>query len=115
MKKLILLAAVLTLSACGQSYWQRSYDERRNAEVDRLGEQAKTQASQTPNERNYQQGTKDGCASGENATGNYTSKFTKNVDMYVGNQYYKSGWDDGFAQCKGQGELINGVINSSVR
>lgn len=105
----------ISLAGCGQPYWQQSYDQRRNDEVLRLSEEAKTQASQTPNRRNYDQGEKDGCASGNNATGDYTSKFTKNVDMYIGNQYYKSGWDDGFAKCKGQGEMINGVINSTVR
>lgn len=113
--RLLILSIIVLLTGCGQPYWQQSYDQRRNDEVLRLGEEAKTQASQTPNRRNYDQGEKDGCASGNNATGDYTSKFTKNVDMYIGNQYYKSGWDDGFARCKGQGEMINGVINSTVR
>lgn len=110
----IIALSVLQFGCAGMSYqdWSARHEQEK---IDRLSEQAKTQASQSPNERNYQQGTKDGCASGNNATGDYTSKFTKNVDMYVGNQYYKSGWDDGFAKCKGQGEMINGVINSTVR
>ena len=114
MKNLSFLFLLGLLSGCGQPYWQQSYDERRNAEVIRLGEEAK-QRDTNPNKFAYTDGQKDGCSSGNNATGNYVYTFKKDVDRYIGNQYYKSGWDDGFAQCKGQGELINDVITNTLR
>jgi CO dehydrogenase nickel-insertion accessory protein CooC1 len=62
----------------------------------------------------YNMGTQHGCEAGGNATGDYTKAFKKDVDRYINDQYYKTGWDDGFQQCKAQGEIINRAIQDSL-
>lgn len=104
MNKLILVL-IITLTGCA------TYEPI--STVERLSNEARARDS-NPNKYAYSLGQEHGCSSGSNATGNYTKTFYKDVDQYVQSPYYKSGWDDGFAQCKGQGELINGVITNSL-
>jgi hypothetical protein len=65
-------------------------------------------------EASYNAGVQHGCSSGNNASGDYSKQFKKDVDKYIGDQYYKTGWDDGFQQCKAQGEIINRAISDSL-
>ena len=102
MKNLLLLLAILSLAGCSTTT------------VQELSDQARARDN-NPNEYSYKDGAAAGCSSGGNATGNWTKSFQKDVKKYINDQYYKSGWDDGFAQCKAQGEQVNGVIRDSIR
>lgn len=108
----ILALATIGLSSC--TSWEERAERRRIDKIEKLSEEAR-QRDANPNQHNYKVGMNDGCNSGRNATGAWGSAFTKNADLYVGNQYYKTGWDDGFAKCKTEGENINNVIRDSVR
>lgn len=113
MKKLLFFVTLFILTACeGMSYREWS-EQNRVDKINALSEEARIRDT-NPNKFAYQDGDIHGCDSGSNASGNYTKKFYKNVDMYLSNQYYKSGWDDGFSRCKAQGEMINGAINKSL-
>lgn len=111
MKRIILLLA-LTQAGCSNDL-QSWYKESDNRKVEQLAEEAR-QRDANPNQYSYKLGMQHGCDSGGNASGNYTKQFSKDIDKYVKDAYYKSGWDDGFAQCKGQGEMINDAINKSL-
>ena len=106
MKKLL----ILTMMLAGCSTYD--YDAHNRDKVERLANQARAQRA-NPTQYAYNEGKSHGCDSGSNATGNYAKQFQKDIDRYVKDQYYKMGWDDGFAQCKGQGQLINDVITNS--
>ena len=54
----------------------------------------------------YADGWYDGYGSGERAAGNPYAVFAKDVNRYLSDQQYKSGWDDSFAQHKGQYEAV---------
>lgn len=113
MKNIAIVLSLIVLSGCVTPYdnWSHNY---KNEKVEKLADEARLRDSK-PNEYAYKLGAGHGCDSGSNATGNYEKRFTKDVNQYVKDVYYKSGWDDGFAQCKGRGEMINGVINNSIR
>lgn len=113
-KLIYILIATSILTSCADTPYKRWSQQHEYDKVNKLADEARFKDAQ-PNEYAYKLGANHGCDSGSNATGNYTKKFTKDINQYVKDQYYKSGWDDGFAQCKGQGEMINGVINNSVR
>lgn len=106
--KILTVVLIFVLSGCA-SY---DYGAYKRENVERLAEEARQERA-NPNQYAYKEGRQHGCDSGSNATGNYTKQFQKDIERYVNNAYYKSGWDDGFAQCKGQGELVNDVITNS--
>lgn len=62
----------------------------------------------------YDMAMNEGCESGKNAAGESWHKFQKDVDRYIKDQYYKAGWDDGYAKCKAESDRINGVITDSL-
>jgi hypothetical protein len=107
-----LLLTIMFLSGCA-SYEERA-ENRRIEKIEKLSEEAR-QRDNNPNQYNYQLGEQDGCSSGKNATGSLGYAFTKNIDLYVSNPYYKSGWDDGMIKCKTEGENMNNIIRDSVR
>ena len=117
MKKLIIALLPLMISSCAADgsfqSWQERAEQNRIEEINRLPDAARQRDSK-PNEYAYNEGAVHGCDSGSNSTGDWTKKFQKNVDQYIKNPYYKNGWDDGFAKCKGNGEIINNVINKSL-
>jgi hypothetical protein len=108
----LFLAIALILSSC--TNWAERAHNNNTSEVERLAEESR-QRDNNPNTYNYNLGTRDGCSSGKNATGSLGYAFTKNVDLYVGNPYYKSGWDDGMIKCKTEGENLNNIIRDSIR
>ncbi len=110
MRKLLIILFI-SLTACAGSYWERQ-ENARHEEIIRLGEEAKQKKS-NPNEASYKEGSVHGCQSGRNVSGSFTS-FQKNIDEYVKNPYYKSGWDDGFSKCKAQGDRDNRAIDDAV-
>jgi len=57
--------------------------------------------------QNYVNGFQSGCASGYVAAGHPYAKFEKNIEKLIGDQIYKTGWDDGFNVCKGDYESIS--------
>ena len=57
----------------------------------------------------YKAGYHDGCASGYVAAGHPYTSAKKNVNLYLNDEVYKVGWDDGFATCKGS---YNSLQNS---
>lgn len=95
------------MSGCADSPYHRWAEESRIQEINAL-------SSKTPEQQSYESGSINGCDSGANASGNYAKSFYKDVNKYIKDVYYKSGWDDGFAKCKAQGEMINNVINKSI-
>ena len=52
----------------------------------------------------YREGYQHGCNSGYVAAGHPYYKFEKNVNRHLNDALYRSGWDDGFAVCKGKYE-----------
>ena len=74
-----------------------------NSKEERIAEEDR-QRDQHPDEQKYQLGSREGCNAGRNATGAWGTSFTKNDDLYVNNQSYKTGWNDGFAKCKAEGK-----------
>lgn len=58
----------------------------------------------------YQVGFQSGCGSGYVAAGNPYARFGKDVAAYTSDALYKSGWDDGFAVCKGDYESIGNAL-----
>ena len=54
----------------------------------------------------YVDGYSDGCGSGYVAAGHPYAKAAKNVTRFLADPVYKTGWDDGFATCKGQYDSI---------
>jgi hypothetical protein len=55
----------------------------------------------------YQEGTKDGCSSGN-------KNFKKDIKAYVEKPYYKAGYDDGFMQCKRDRDYTDSIVNDAV-
>jgi hypothetical protein len=58
----------------------------------------------------YADGYGDGYQSGLAAAGNPYAQTVKNVDRYLSDAKYKTGWDDGFARAKGQYEAIDRAL-----
>ena len=54
----------------------------------------------------YQSGFKAGCDSGYVASGHPYYRFHKDHNAFANSQLYKSGWNDGFATCKGRYDSI---------
>lgn len=107
--KLLILSALL-LSSCGGGYFERQ-EKAKQDEVIRLGEQA----NQAPTQTAYNEGVKHGCSSGYNTGGDWTSAFQKDIDKYVKDEYYKTGWNDGFTKCKGIADLAGQSIDNSLQ
>lgn len=110
--KYILIITALSLNACGGSYWER-VEADKQAEVTRLGDEAKLR-EQKPNDYAYIDGEKHGCSSGHYTGGTYTYKFQKDVNQYINNAYYKTGWDDGFAKCKGLSDSVGRSFDNAL-
>lgn len=58
----------------------------------------------------YADGYGDGYGSGLAAAGNPYAQTTKNVDRYINDQKYKTGWDDGFNAGKGSYESTSRAL-----
>lgn len=58
----------------------------------------------------YQQGMQDGCSSAKN---NWLNPFVKNVDLYIKDPYYKTGWDDAYLKCKQDDEVMTKILEQS--
>lgn len=58
----------------------------------------------------YADGYGDGYGSGLAAAGNPYAQTTKNVDRYINDTKYKTGWDDGFAAGKGSYESVQRAL-----
>lgn len=58
----------------------------------------------------YKLGYLDGCPSGKKATGDFGSRFTKDVSRYGTDALYKQGWDDGYSVCKAKSENLNRML-----
>lgn len=116
MNKLLITLLPFIMASCAADgsfeSWQERADRNRADEISRLSEQAK-QRDTKPNEYAYNEGTKHGCNSGHNTGGNWTYQFQKDVDQYVKNEYYKTGWNDGFAKCKAMEDQVRDVINAT--
>jgi hypothetical protein len=61
----------------------------------------------------YEMALEHGCISGKRDAGQTWRELTKDIDKYVGDPYYKSGWDDGYRQCKADLDRINGAIDDA--
>ena len=109
MKTLILALAIL-MTGCMGSYYDR-VDAMKARELDRLA----AEANQTPTQASYKLGQRDGCNSGAVAGGSSINTVKKDIDKYVQDQYYKSGWDEQFAVCKGQQERLGRVIDDAIQ
>lgn len=66
------------------------------------------------NSGTYDMAVNQGCESGKNAAGQSWHKFQKDVDKYINDPYYKNGWDDGFAQCKGEADNVNRAVDDAL-
>lgn len=90
--KNLLLPMLLALAGCAH---MADMSANRNA------------AGQPPD---YRAGYRDGCESGYAAAGNPYMRTRKNIDLFLGNPVYKTGWEDGFAYCKGDYESTSRAL-----
>ncbi|MBI5484346.1 MAG: hypothetical protein HY888_07790 [Deltaproteobacteria bacterium] len=58
----------------------------------------------------YVDGYSTGCGSGYVASGHPYASAGKDVSRYLSDPVYKTGWDDGFATCKGQYDSIGNSL-----
>lgn len=58
----------------------------------------------------YQQGMQDGCSSANN---NWLNPFIKNVELYIKDPYYKTGWDDAYMKCKQEHDVMDKILEQS--
>ena len=63
----------------------------------------------------YAAGYADGCTSGKQAGGSMFDEFKKNPTRYSSDKQYKSGWDDGFRQCKSEQKAIAQSVQNAQR
>lgn len=61
----------------------------------------------------YDMALEHGCISGKRDAGQTWREFSKDVDRYIADPYYKNGWDDGYRQCKADIDRINGAIDDA--
>ncbi len=54
----------------------------------------------------YREGFAAGCDSGYSAAGNIYYRFNKDPQRAISDAMYASGWNDGFAVCKGKYDNI---------
>ena len=66
--------------------------------------------AQAGNNDNYEQGTADGCQSGKN---NFLNPFKKDIDLYVNDKYYKTGWDDAYVKCAREYQQMEKILEQS--
>lgn len=66
--------------------------------------------SASAEEQNYNQGLQDGCSSANNDLFN---PFVKNVELYIKDPYYKTGWDDAYMKCKQEHDVMTKILNDS--
>ena len=59
---------------------------------------------------NYEVGAKDGCSSGTN---DIFHPFKKDVDLYINDEYYKTGWNDAFVKCKTDSDRMTKILEES--
>lgn len=107
MNKLIIVALLITLSGCATG-WQERDEQAKQNEVIRLGEEA-----QNPNKASYRQAANDGCSSAKADGGIWGYSNNKDIDSYVNNDYYKTGYDDGYKKCKAESDRIDDAWISS--
>ncbi len=69
-----------------------------------------TSAHAENNKANYEIGANDGCQSGIN---DWLHPFKKDVDLYINDEYYKTGWNDAFVKCKADSDKMGKIINES--
>lgn len=62
------------------------------------------------NSESYQIGANDGCQSGKN---DWLNPFKKDVDKYINDQYYKTGWDDAYNQCAREYQKLDKILEQS--
>jgi hypothetical protein len=62
----------------------------------------------------YDMAKNQGCESGKHDSGETWHKFDKDVDRYIKDDYYKTGWDDGYRKCKSEADNLNNIINDSL-
>lgn len=58
----------------------------------------------------YVDGYTAGCGSGYVAAGHPYASAGKDVSRYLSDAVYKTGWDDGFATCKGKYDSTNNML-----
>jgi hypothetical protein len=63
----------------------------------------------------YNLGKDHGCSTGYSHSGNWLYKAQKDIDLYVKDEYYKTGFEEGYRYCKGKQDLVNNVIDQSLR
>lgn len=117
MNKIIICLVPIILASCAadgsfESYAERS-ERQRIEKINQLSDQARMKDAR-PNEYAYNEGNRHGCSSGANTGGDWTQKFIKDIDQYVKNEYYKTGWNDGFAKCKAISDDAARIIDHSI-
>jgi len=62
----------------------------------------------------YNIGKEHGCQSGKKAGGDWWVSYKKEVNLYMEQNYYKTGWDDGFNLCRGEAQNLNNMIMNNM-
>jgi len=70
---------------------------------------------QDGNSKEYGQGYRDGCQSGNKASGNVFEAYKKDVNLFQNSMEYTQGWSDGFTQCEKEGDALMGVLGKGLR
>jgi hypothetical protein len=112
LNRLLIYTFALMQFACAhdpQAWWRESD----NRKVEQLANEAR-QRDSNPTQYAYKEGTEHGCSAGKNSAGDTWHPFSKDVDKYVNDKYYKTGWDDGFNKCKTESLELNRAITDSL-
>lgn len=70
--------------------------------------------TQNGHSKEYIQGYKDGCQSGNKASGNVFEAYKKDVNLFQNNIEYTQGWSDGFTQCEKEGDALLGALGKGL-
>ena len=74
-----------------------------------------TSLSAIASEENYELGKQHGCGTGKVDAGSWGYRAEKDVDLYVNDNYYRTGWDDGYRHCKAEADKTRRIILDNIR
>jgi len=105
------LSIIIALMLVGCSTYD--YDAHNRDKVERLANEAR-QRDNNPTKYAYNQASIHGCNSAKADGGILGYRNEKNVDSYVKDEYYRTGYDDGYKKCKAESDRIDDAFQSSA-
>ena len=88
------------------------YDAHNRDKVERLANQAREQRA-NPTKYSYNTAINDGCNTAKADGGMLGYRANKDIDKYVKDEYYKTGFDDGYKKCKAESDRMHDAYEAS--